>query len=56
MRAGAGFANKNGVPRGTPLGKENVSDATQRLENWKRLRAPGWPGFLRSFSRGSRVR
>ena len=27
-----------------------------RLENWKRLRAPGWPDFLRSFIRGSRVR
>lgn len=28
----------------------------QRLENWKRLRAPGWPYFLRSFSRASRVK
>ena len=27
----------------------------QRLENWKRLRAPGWPDFLRSFMRRSRV-
>src|SRR5262249_13833015 len=26
------------------------------LENWKRLRAPGCPYFLRSFMRGSRVR
>src|ERR1039457_4853376 len=28
----------------------------QRFENWKRLRAPGWPYFLRSRARGSRVR
>ena len=27
-----------------------------RFENWKRLRAPASPYFLRSFSRGSRVR
>src|SRR5690554_6743920 len=27
-----------------------------RLENWKRLRAPLRPYFLRSFLRGSRVR
>jgi len=26
-----------------------------RFENWKRLRAPFWPYFLRSFARGSRV-
>ena len=26
-----------------------------RFENWNRLRAPGWPDFLRSFMRGSRV-
>ena len=28
----------------------------QRLEYWNRLRAPGWPYFLRSFLRASRVR
>src|ERR1035441_2007338 len=28
----------------------------QRLLNWKRLRAPGWLYFLRSFMRESRVR
>ncbi len=27
----------------------------QRLLYWNRLRAPGWPYFLRSFSRESRV-
>ncbi len=27
----------------------------QRLENWKRLRAPGRPYFLRSTARASRV-
>ena len=26
-----------------------------RFENWKRLRAPGWPDFFRSFIRGSRL-
>ena len=30
--------------------------SNQRFEYWKRLRAPGWPYFLRSFMRGSRVR
>ena len=30
--------------------------ADQRFEYWKRLRAPGWPYFLRSFFRASRVR
>ena len=28
----------------------------QRFENWKRARAPGWPYFLRSTFRASRVR
>jgi len=27
-----------------------------RFENWNRLRAPGWPDFLRSLILGSRVR
>jgi hypothetical protein len=34
------------------FGKGPLPD--QRFENWNRLRAPGWPAFLRSFSRGSR--
>gem|GEM_PF-4592516 len=38
-----------------PLEREE-GGANQRFENWKRLRAPGWPGFLRSFFLGSRVR
>src|SRR2546430_1867311 len=36
--------------------KINGVSQNQRFENWKRLRAPGWPAFLRSFSRGSRFR
>ena len=38
---------------GGGLGKGQRAD--QRFENWNRLRAPGWPAFLRSFSRGSRL-
>src|SRR6185295_14641268 len=33
-----------------------LSRADQRLLNWKRLRAPAKPYFLRSLIRGSRVR
>ena len=37
-----------------PAGLGNFK-CDQRFENWKRLRAPGWPYFLRSFMRESRV-
>ncbi len=34
---------------------QRLEDKDQRLENWKRLRAPGLPYFLRSTTRASRV-
>ncbi len=37
-------------------GEGDGVERAQRLENWKLLRAPFWPGFLRSTSRASRVR
>src|ERR1043166_4869179 len=40
--------------RNEPAGLEK-SKLDQRLLYWKRFRAPGWPYFLRSFMRGSRV-
>ena len=53
------FERASGQKKGRHMAallKWNLKDSDQRLENWKRLRAPGRPGFLRSFMRGSRVR
>lgn len=41
---------------GSRKGNELCLGTDQRLLNWKRLRAPGRPAFLRSFMRESRVR
>mgnify|MGYP003598032097 CR=1 FL=1 len=43
-------------PRGHAGFAKRSSRDDKRFEYWKRLRAPGWPGFLRSFLRASRVR
>src|ERR1035438_169283 len=43
-RSGADAAASKDFVGGRRLGN------AQRLENWKRLRAPGWPAFLRSRS------
>lgn len=51
--------NSNGVHKKTRtllrMRVEHLGTTPQRLENWNRLRAPGWPDFLRSFIRESRV-
>lgn len=44
-----------GTPR-SPARKQRRRGKTQRLENWKLRRAFGRPYFLRSTTRGSRVR
>src|SRR5664279_1866617 len=44
-----------GVPP-CPADKGGAPTDFYRFENWKRLRAPFWPYFLRSFMRASRVR
>src|SRR5260370_21712985 len=56
------FLNKTSVRLSYRLGSRNANrgdteaDLNYRFENWNRLRAPGWPDFLRSLILGSRVR
>src|SRR5690348_2905083 len=49
-----GFHGNKKAPPVLPAGPENFL-RDYRFEYWNRLRAPGWPYFLRSFMRESRV-